>query len=113
MITKKYNHRFDTLLQAIQQIKKEGYTIEFVSNESGFVNPENNKTYLPKNIWTVEIIRLNGPFSDPDEDSILYLLKADNGQKGWISDSYSIYADTNLMDHINSIRAYFSPTKID
>ncbi len=108
MIAENNNHRFDNLLQAVKQIRKEGFTIEFVSSEHGFVNPENNKTYLPKSICMVEVIRLNAPLSEPDEESILYLLKTDDGQKGWISDSYSIYADTNLIEHINSIREHIS-----
>jgi len=110
MITEKHNHRFDTLLQAIDHIRNEGYTIEFVSNENGFLNPENNKTYLPKSICAVEFIRLYAPHSGPDEDIILYLLETDDGLKGWISDSYSIYANAKLTEHINSIREQFSPT---
>lgn len=111
MVTENYNHGFDNLLQAINQVKKEGYSIEFVSTENGFRNPENEKTYLPKNIISVEVIRLDSPLSEPDEDSIMYLLKTDDEQQGWISDSYSISADTNLTNHINLIKNNFSEAK--
>jgi hypothetical protein len=96
------------MLQAIEVINKEGFTIEFVSNKNGFFNPENNKNYLSQNICAVKSIRLYSEFSDIDGDSILYLLQTDDGQKGWISDSYSIYADTVLAEHINSIKKRLS-----
>ncbi len=108
MITVTHNRTFDNLLDAINQVKKEGFTTEFVSNETGFLNPENNETYLPKDICALEIIRMDAPLSSPDEESILYLLKTNDGKKGWISDSYSIYADTNLAEHINCIKENFS-----
>jgi|GEM_PF-2829710 len=113
MITEKHNHRFDSLLQAIEEISKEGFSIEFVSNEKGLFNPNNNKSYLPEDIASIEIVRLYSPFSSPDEDSILYLLETRDSQKGWISDSYSIYADIFLTEHINSIRAHFSTTNYE
>lgn len=111
MITENHIHGFDSLLHATQQVNKEGFTIEFVSNENGFFNPKSDKTYLPKNISAIEIIRLDAPFSEPDENSILYLLETVDGHKGWISDSYSIYADTNLAKHINGIKIHYSNTK--
>jgi len=107
MIIEKYNYRFDTLLQPVEEIKTEGYTIEFASSETGFLNPENKKTYLPGNISTVEIIGLYAPLLDRDGDSILYLLITDVDHKGWISDSYSIYTCTNLTQHITNIRTHF------
>ncbi len=111
MISEKHIQGFDNILQAIQEINKEGFIIEFVTHKNGFINPENNITYLPSNIIAVELIRLYAELSDTDGDSILYLLETDDGLKGWISDSYSIYADTVLAEHINSIKKHISHTK--
>ena len=113
MITEKLTHRFDNLLQAIEEIKTEGYIIKFISSEPNSLNPKTKNTYFPENLSSVEIIRMYPPFADLDGDNNLYLLETDDAKKGWTNDSYSIYADINLSEHINSIRAHFSPTNYE
>ena len=107
MIKERTDHGFDTLVEAIAQARTEGYSVEFVANEKGFFDPENGKTYLPESICAVEVIRLDAPYSGPDEQSILYLLQTVDGEKGWISDAYGAYADTNLAEHIARIKENF------
>jgi len=104
MIKERFSHDFDTLLGAIQNIEAEGYKVEFVANEKGFFDPTSSKTYLPESICAMEVIRVDAPFSEPDAQSILYVLKMIDGQSGWVSDAYGIYADETLAEHLARIK---------
>lgn len=107
MTSERFNHGFSTLLEAIQNIRKEGFVIEFSVNEKGFYAPETGNTYLPESISSVEIIRIDAPFSEPDEQSILYLLTTVDQEKGWISDAYGLYANDYLAKHLGRIKENF------
>lgn len=103
MKTEKVNHGFENLLEAIDHAKLRGYSVEFLAYPEGLFNPKNEKIYLPKNISKVEIVRIYAPLSEPDEESILYLLEMNDLSKGWISDTYGIYSDTNLSKLIKEV----------
>lgn len=110
MMAKRLNHNLESLVDAVPALEKEGYTIAFSHNEKGFYDPESGKTYLPESIEKAQYIRLDAPYSEPDAQSILYLLETVDGQKGWISDAYGYYADDILNEHIQRIKENFSYT---
>ncbi|RMG80966.1 MAG: hypothetical protein D6714_13725 [Bacteroidetes bacterium] len=103
MITERKNHDFETLMDAINCAREEGYSIEFVANEKGFFDPKNKNTYLPESICRLEVIRVDAPMSEPDAQSILYLIETVDGQKGWISDAYGTYANPNIVAHLEHV----------
>ena len=108
MIKDKLNHRFDTLLEAIKAVEVEGYVTAFFMKMHGLEDPNTKKIYAAQDIVNVEYIRIEAPFSDPDEEIILYLIIAKDKVKGWISDSYGIYSDsklTNLFSKIEKLNA--------
>ena len=108
MISERLNHGYFTLLEAINEAKGEDYTIEFITNEKGFFDPKNGNTYLPESICATEILRIDAPMSEPDEQCILYLLTTIDGGKGWISDAYGIYANKLLENHLSRMKENFS-----
>lgn len=97
-------HDFDTLLEAIKSVKAEGFSVEFVCKPHGFLDPESENIYVPESICKMEFIRIQSPLSEPDEESILYLLETLDGKKGWISDSFGYESNTQLTEHINKIK---------
>ena len=111
MITERLNDGFDTLLEAIQGVKQKGFTIEFICTENGFYDAESDKTYLPESVCKMEFIRIYSPLSEPDEESIIYLLEIMDGKKGWISDSFGYNSNQKLTEHINRIKENFSYKK--
>ncbi|RMG23166.1 MAG: hypothetical protein D6730_14965 [Bacteroidetes bacterium] len=108
MITQRSSVGFDTLYDAIEQAKREGYSIEFVINERGFLDPDSGKTYLPESITAMEVIRIDAPYSEPDAQSILYLLQTVDGRRGWVSDAYGPYSNETLAGHLSRIVENFN-----
>jgi len=108
MMSERLNHGYFTLLDAINGVKREGFTIEFSVNKKGFYDPENGHTYMPESIRSTEVFRIDAPMSEPDEQSILYLLTTINGERGWISDAYGLHANELLPNHLSRMKENFS-----
>lgn len=103
MITERLNDGYDTLLRAIKIVEAEGYKTEFFIKKDGFEDPKTKTIYKPDAIENIEYMRIQAPLSDPDEESILYLIVTKNQNKGWISDSYGVYSDSNLKNLLNKV----------
>lgn len=97
---------FDTLLEAISSVKEEGFTVEFICQVEGLLDPVSNSFYISESISKMEVIRIESPLSEPDEESVLYLFETKDGKKGWISDSYGYNSNQGLSDFINRIENY-------
>ncbi len=106
MVTEKLNHGFDTLLQAIKAMEATGYRTGFYMKAYGLEDPKTKKTYAVEDIKNIEYMRIDAPLSDPDEESVLYLIETTDENKGWISDSFGIYSDSNLINLISEVEKY-------
>jgi len=111
MVIERLNHGCTTLLEAINVVEKEGYIIQFTLINNKLMSEIDNAEFHQKEIASISFLRINAPLSEHDEESILYLITLKNGVKGWISDSYSIYADAALSDFLQDFEKYSSDKK--
>ncbi|MDF2455378.1 MAG: hypothetical protein K0R51_1371 [Cytophagaceae bacterium] len=91
-----------SLSEAIEAVKKDGYTKNFMANEEGLLNLDTNQTYGPHDVKISNFYRFEGE-SDPGDSSILYAIETKDGQKGILTDSYGPYSDTNVTDFIKEV----------
>ncbi|MFT4535942.1 MAG: hypothetical protein ACI9P5_003314 [Saprospiraceae bacterium] len=90
---------FDTLLEAINHYKSEGYTSEFLVKEKSLLCRD-SPDILPVNEFIVDsIYRFEGD-SDPNDGSIMYAIRHNkiNGIKGLLSNGYGVSADQDVSD---------------
>jgi protease II len=80
----------DTLSQATESLKNQGYTINFSAEETKIIDPESEKTYSAEDIYVKAIHRFEG-MSNPGDMSILYALETKDGHKGLLIDAYGTY----------------------
>jgi hypothetical protein len=92
----------ETLLECLARAKKEGYTENFMANENGLVALTTTKTYTPSQVTIPDYFRFEGE-SNPDDNSILYLIETNDGAKGILTDAYGAYADTNVNKFITEV----------
>jgi hypothetical protein len=78
--------------EAINKFVAMGYTQNFKATENGLMSLETSKEYSPEELTIENFFRFEG-ISDPDDNSILYVLQAEDGAKGTIIDAYGMYAD--------------------
>jgi len=84
-----------TLSSCINKLASDGYTEQFQISEDGLLSSGKGKNYHPGQVHVVNFFRFEGS-SDPDDNSILYAIETDGGEKGTLTDAYGTYADPRV-----------------
>lgn len=82
---------FDTLVEALQGLKAEGYQYDFNLISNGLHCKELDLMVGADDFVVEEIHRFEGD-SDPADNSILYVLSTSKGVKGTMVDAYGTYS---------------------
>ena len=85
------NRDYDTLSEALEIFKKEGYEYDFNLKEDRLECKKLGKDYQPEHFNIVKVARFEG-MSNPDDNSVLYVIETDDGTKGTLTDAYSTYS---------------------
>ena len=97
------NNQYDNLLEAINNLRSEGYTVSFNLTQGGLTCSETEETYKPGDIEILEFHRLEG-ITDFEDMSIIYGLETHSGLRGIIIDAFGTYADTELGEFLRKIK---------
>jgi hypothetical protein len=81
-----------TLNACLDKMVEQGYTENFKAASGGLQSLDSNKVYSPRDIKVVNFYRFEG-ISNPDDNSILYVIETSDGKKGTLIDAYGAYAD--------------------
>lgn len=82
---------YDTLSQAMNSLKKEGFDLEFSTDKKEIVCEEKKLRYKPEDFDIIEVFRFEG-MTNPGDTSILYAIEATDGNKGLLVDAYGAYS---------------------
>ena len=82
---------FDTLVQALNALKEEGYTYDFNLLEDGLYCRQLKEKFRPEAFNVDEVFRFEGE-SNPDDNSVLYAITTDGKRKGTLLDAYGPYS---------------------
>ena len=89
-----------TLVEAIEKLRKEGYTVDFNLLEDRIVCKEQNLQLFHDQFQVDKFVRFDG-MTDPADEMIVYAISASekSGTKGILVNGYGIYTDpmTNEM----------------
>ena len=91
-----------TLAACLNKVVTEGYTENFKVMEKGIKSLETEKLYTPDQIHIVNFYRFEGA-SDPSDSAILYVIEANDGAKGSLTDAYGMYADPDIEKFIKEV----------
>lgn len=92
-----------TLLQVLETLRMRKIDNEF-RWEDGAFNAGRGKTYQPEELTIIKTYRFEGD-SDPSDSSILYIIEANDGLKGYSIDAYGVYSNhENEEGYDNFIR---------
>jgi len=94
---------YNTLSEAIEDLKKQGYTYDFnlKSDRVQCVNPASD--YLPDTFEIDSVYRFEG-MTNPDDNSVLYALSTQDGKKGLMVDAYGAYAEALDQEMIQKLK---------
>jgi len=95
-----------TLATCVNKLVLDGYDTNFKVSEDGnsLLSLTKEKMYTPEEVDIVNFYRFEGA-SDPADNSILYVLKTHNGEKGTLTDAYGPYADLNVTKFIDRVQS--------
>jgi hypothetical protein len=88
----------DVLQKAISQ----GYTHDFMIRDGVMVSMQNENEYRAENITIENFYRFEG-ISDPEDNSILYVIDTHDGVKGTLVDAYGAYSDPDVDEFIKKV----------
>ncbi len=95
-------NKFDTMIQAISDMKYRGYKCTFDFENDKMRCLQNEKVYTANEMNIEEQYRFEG-MSNPADSSIVFAVRCDDGVKGTIVSAYGHYADTKLIQFMNEL----------
>jgi hypothetical protein len=98
-------HSYKTLSEAVEGLQKRGYTANFEFLNKTFTAINSGKTFMPDDLTIVEHHRFEG-MSDPDDMSVLYVIKAKDGTRGTIADAFGPQANPDLGSFLKRVKMH-------
>lgn len=83
---------YDTLVDAINGLKAQGYTYDFNLKEDCLQCAGVDRVLSPEEFEVTEVYRFEG-MTSPDDSSILYAIESNDGLRGTLVNAYGMYAD--------------------
>lgn len=94
---------YSSLSVAIQDLQKQGYTEDFNLCNAGVEHKRKKKIHKAAELEVVKFYRFEGS-SNPDDNTILYVIETTSGDKGLLVDAYGMYAGNVPKDLIEKLR---------
>jgi len=96
------------MVEAIQDLKRRGFTANFEFLGQSFRDVDSGRTFEANELTIVEHYRFEGT-SDPDDMSVVYAIEIDGGPKGIIADAFGLYANPDLGGFLEKVRVREEP----
>ena len=95
------SHNFDSLSLAINALTEHGYSEDFKAEDKFIRALYSKKEYSPENLTIVSSFRFEG-ITNPEDETELFAIEADDGTKGTLVMSYSAehYQNVDLIRQI-------------
>jgi hypothetical protein len=85
-------YAYDTVTEAVQGLKKRGYSIDFTLAEGSLICPVTPLSLKPAEFEITEFYRFEGE-SDPADEAVVYAIESRGGQKGLLVTGFGISAE--------------------
>src|SRR3954471_1905538 len=87
----------------LEKLRLKKWDNEFVMTEQGFTAGK-GKYYNPEDLKIIKVYRFEGDY-DPGDESIIYLIEANDGLMGYSMDAYGMYtSQENELEYNNFVR---------
>ena len=96
-------YTYDTVTEAINDLRRRGYTIDFNLEFDCIVSHETPISLLPQEFEIVEVHRYEGN-SDPGDEEVVYAIESKHGQKGILVDAFGLYSDDVNSDMVEKLK---------
>lgn len=94
---------YDTLSEALNDLKKRGYTNDFNIECDSLECKHLELKLRPDEFEITEFYRFEGD-SNPGDQEVIYAIESTDGLKGTLVDAYGIYSDDISADMIRKLK---------
>ncbi len=94
---------YETLSQAISDLQRKGYTEDFNLCAVGIENKSKKIMHSATDLKVVKHYRFEG-MSNPDDNSILYVIETTGGEKGLLLDAYGVYSGNIPQEMVDKLK---------
>jgi hypothetical protein len=94
-----------SLASVTNKMVLEGYDDDFKISDKGLKSLKSEKIYQPEDVNVVNFFRFEGQ-SDPNDNTILYVIETTDGVKGPLVDAYGPYADRKLSEFMQQVESF-------
>ena len=92
---------YDTVTQAVNDLKRRGYTMDFNLAENCIVCHEDK--FNPAEFEIVEFHRFEGN-TDPADESVVFAIESKSGLKGVLVNAFGVYSEPMSDEMIKKLR---------
>jgi hypothetical protein len=94
--------KMQTLSECMNGAVEKGYTENYKVDGKVLTSEDGQTKYAPEQVVIPNYYRFEG-YSDPADNSILYLLETSDGKKGILLDAYDAYADARISNFVREV----------
>ena len=94
---------YETSSEAIDQLRNKGYVEEFSLQPHSLVSSRHQIELHPEDFEIIEVYRFEGA-SNPDDNTVIYVIETKNGHKGLLIDAYGMYSEEVTPEMANKLR---------
>ena len=98
-----------TMTSVTNKLVLDGYDDDFKIADKGLRSLKTENVYQPEDVKVVNFFRFEGQ-SDPNDQSILYVIETSDGLKGTLVDAYGPYSDRKLAEFIQQVEDFQKKT---
>jgi len=96
-------HAYDTMSEAVNDLKKRGYTLDFNLEEGKLVCGKTPPALQPNEFEITEVYRFEGE-TDPADEAVVYAIESKHGQKGILVNGYGPSADAMSDEMVEKLK---------
>ncbi|MGS2741948.1 phosphoribosylpyrophosphate synthetase [Sinomicrobium sp. M5D2P17] len=94
---------YDTLSEAISELKEEGFTHDYNLWDKGVHNRQKSSHIPVEDLNVLKVYRFEGS-SNPDDNAVLYVIETARGEKGLLVDAYGVYSGNVSKEMMDKLR---------
>ena len=94
-----------SLALCLNRMVLDGYTDDFKIVDSGLKSLKSERVYNPEEVHVKNYFRFEGQ-SDPNDNTIMYVIETNDGLKGTLVDAYGPYADVKLSEFMQQVESF-------
>ena len=96
-------HTYDTVSEAVNELKRRGYTVDFNIEAEKLIGKATGHALSPNEFEITEVYRFEGE-TDPADEAVVYAIESRHGVKGVLVNGYGPEADLASNELVKKLK---------